>query len=90
MTDQNTTTRTSAADILTDLQQAQKDVQAAGRLHADQHTKQTKQALKAARARADQLLLDYHSARLLQLATITDQMNKAAHNEQHKRSAGIS
>lgn len=64
----DTTVRTSAADALTDWQEAVKEVEAAGRLHADKHTRATKKAFKAAQEKEARLLKEYHNARMIILA----------------------
>jgi hypothetical protein len=62
------TVKTSAADALTDWQQAVRKVEAAGRLHADQQTRKTKLALKQAQAEAEKLLKNYYIARMMTYA----------------------
>ena len=68
MNAQDTTVRTSAADALTDWQQAVKEVQAAGALYADKHTNATKKAFRAAQKKEARLLKEYHDARMIILA----------------------
>ncbi len=72
-----TTIRTSAADALNEWQLAAKEVEQAGRLHADRHTRETKLALNKAREKADNLLLNYYQARLMKYQTICDQQRRA-------------
>ena len=73
----NTTIKTAASSILTDLQAARHAVELAGRLYANQHTRATKTALRQAQAQEVHLLKEYHDARLLQLAQVTEQMKRA-------------
>lgn len=70
------TAQTSASKVLTDLQAARQEVQLAGRLYADQHTRVTKIAFRKAQEKEARLLKDYHNARMLQLSRVTEQMKR--------------